>query len=179
MSCEPDEDSDDKACVNCGKHGSDTVKLKDCTACRIVSITAAWTVKRPTASSTREHVNSVQLYSQGHERPEGDFCPICTLPIPSPMGEHSTFNCCCMKNICDGCDFAVKKKGMFDCPFCRSPRPDNDAAMLALVQAASPCITVLLGGGKGAAWYLANRLVWLFHSRSTLLPGKREWEEPW
>ena len=27
-----------------------------------------------------------QLYSQGHERPEGNFCPICTLPIPLPMG---------------------------------------------------------------------------------------------
>ncbi|EJK68666.1 hypothetical protein THAOC_10132 [Thalassiosira oceanica] len=26
-----------------------------------------------------------QLYSQGHERPDGDFCPICTLPIPLPM----------------------------------------------------------------------------------------------
>ena len=29
-----------------------------------------------------------RLYGQGHERPEGDFCPICTLPIPLPMGKH-------------------------------------------------------------------------------------------
>ena len=25
-----------------------------------------------------------RLYSQGHERPEWDICPICTLPIPLP-----------------------------------------------------------------------------------------------
>ena len=26
----------DEACAKCGKHGSDTVKLKNCTACRLV-----------------------------------------------------------------------------------------------------------------------------------------------
>ena len=26
----------DEACANCGKHRSDTVKLKDCTACRLI-----------------------------------------------------------------------------------------------------------------------------------------------
>jgi len=59
-----------------------------------------------------------QLYSQGHERPEGDFCPICTLPIPIPMDEHSSFNVCCMKMICNGCTVAAAKRGMFDCAFC-------------------------------------------------------------
>ena len=34
MSCVPD--ADDGSCANCGKHGDDTVKLKDCTACRLV-----------------------------------------------------------------------------------------------------------------------------------------------
>ena len=31
-----DSDGRNVACANCGKHGSDTVKLKDCAACRLV-----------------------------------------------------------------------------------------------------------------------------------------------
>ena len=76
-----------------------------------------------------------QLYSQGIERPEGDFCPICTLPIPLPMGEYSVFSACCMKRICKGCDWAAQKRGMHDCPFCRTTKPKNDADMLAMIQA--------------------------------------------
>ena len=26
-----------------------------------------------------------------------------------------------MKRICNGCDLAAQKRGMFDCPFCRTP----------------------------------------------------------
>ena len=35
MSCVPVFKSDE-ACANCGMHGSATVKLKDCAACRLV-----------------------------------------------------------------------------------------------------------------------------------------------
>ena len=42
---------------------------------------------------------------------------------------------CCMKRICHGCDYAANKRGMADCPFCRTPLPDNDADELAMVQA--------------------------------------------
>ncbi|EJK57146.1 hypothetical protein THAOC_22843, partial [Thalassiosira oceanica] len=37
--------------------------------------------------------------------------------------------------ICDGCNMAAKKRGMFDCPFCRTRYPDNDADTLAMMQA--------------------------------------------
>ena len=40
-----------------------------------------------------------------------------------------------MKRVCNGCDFAAKKRGMDDCAFCRTPLPDNDAAMLAMIKA--------------------------------------------
>ncbi|EJK56328.1 hypothetical protein THAOC_23814 [Thalassiosira oceanica] len=77
-----------------------------------------------------------QLYSQGHERPEGDFCPICTLPIPLPTSKHSVFNLCCMKRICHGCDMAAQKSGMNDdCPFCRTHYPKAGADSLAMIQA--------------------------------------------
>ena len=38
MNCVPvgGEGDGDEACANCGKHGGDIVKLKNCTACRLV-----------------------------------------------------------------------------------------------------------------------------------------------
>jgi len=51
------------------------------------------------------------------------------------MDEHSVFNVCCMKKICHGCNVAAQKRGMDDCPFCRTTYPDNDADGLAMIQA--------------------------------------------
>ena len=76
-----------------------------------------------------------RLYQQGHERPEGDFCPICTLPIPLPIDGHSFFKVCCMTRVCIGCVVAARLKGVGDtCPFCRTPTPRNDESKLAFVQ---------------------------------------------
>jgi len=76
-----------------------------------------------------------KLYNQGLERPEDYFCPICTLPIPLPMDEHSVFNACCMKRVCKGCVCAVEKRGMRGCPFCRTPHPYNDSDTLVMLLA--------------------------------------------
>ena len=38
-----------------------------------------------------------------------------------------------MKTICNGCDIAAQKRGMFDCAFCRTPCPENDADKLAML----------------------------------------------
>ncbi|EJK57180.1 hypothetical protein THAOC_22804 [Thalassiosira oceanica] len=130
----------DEACANCGKQGSDTVKLRKCTACRLVKYCGVVCQRahrkqhKKACKQRAAELKDEQLYSQGHERPEGDFCPICTLPIPLPMGEHSGFNVCCMKKICDGCHVAAGKRGMFDCAFCRTRYPGNDADKLAMVQ---------------------------------------------
>ena len=130
-----------EACANCGKHGSDTVKLKNCTACRLVKYCGVDCQKvhrkqhKMACKQRAAELKDEQLYSQGRERPEGDFCPICTLPIPLPMGQHSVFSTCCMKRVCKGCDFAAQKIGLFDCAFCRTPCPDNDADKLAMIQA--------------------------------------------
>ena len=131
----------DEACANCGKHGSGTVKLKNCTACRLVKYCGVDCQKahrkqhKKTCKQRVAGLKDEQLYSQGRDRMEEDFCPICTLPISIPMDKHSLFNTCCMKKICRGCDLAAKKLGMFDCPFCRTRQPDNDADKLAMVQA--------------------------------------------
>ena len=131
----------DDVCANCGKHGSETVKLKDCTACRLVKYCGvdcqkAHRKKHKKACKKRaDELKDELLYRQGHERPEGGFCPLCTLPIPLPMHDHYVFEVCCMKKICNGCDIAAQKRGMHDCAFCRTPPPDQDADRLAMVRA--------------------------------------------
>ncbi|EJK56180.1 hypothetical protein THAOC_23985 [Thalassiosira oceanica] len=143
MSCIAVDGSPADACANCGKGsgGEGGVKLKDCTACRLVKYCGvdcqrAHRKQHKKACKQRAaELKDEQLYGQGHERPEGDFCTICTLPIPLPIGHHSGFNACCMKRICNGCDYAAEKRGMDDCAFCRTPIPDNDADSLEMIQA--------------------------------------------
>ena len=141
MNGAPGADDGDRACANCGKHGCDTVKLKNCTACLLVKYCGvdcqrAHRKRHKKACKQRAaELKDEQLYSQGHKRPEGDFCPICTLPIPMPMGKNSAFNVCCMQMICHGCNYAAQKRGMTDCAFCRTAIPDNDADQIAMIQA--------------------------------------------
>ena len=143
--CKPVKEREDGggACANCGKLGSDTTKLRDCAACRLVKYCGVDCQKahrkkhKKTCKQRVAELKDEQLYSQGLERPEeGHFCPICTLPIPLPMGNHSFYMACCTKSICKGCAFAVNERGMVDdCAFCRTPIPGNDADQLARIQA--------------------------------------------
>ncbi|EJK52311.1 hypothetical protein THAOC_28429 [Thalassiosira oceanica] len=141
MSCVPCDGDGDETCANCGKLGSDTVKLKTCTACRLVKYCGvdcqrAHRKQHKKACKQRAaELKDERLYSQGHVRPEGHFCPICTLLIPLPMDSHSLLMACCMKRVCKGCVMAFENCGMTDCPFCRTPKPGNDAEILAMVQA--------------------------------------------
>ena len=144
MKCVPagvgGDDSGDEACANCGTTASDTVKLKNCTACRLVKYCGVDCQRAHRKQHKKEckqrvaELKDEQLYSQGLERMEGDFCPICSLPIPVPMAEHAGFSACCMKRICNGCLFAAQKRGITDCPFCRTPCPDDDADGLVMMQ---------------------------------------------
>ncbi|EJK72172.1 hypothetical protein THAOC_06323, partial [Thalassiosira oceanica] len=75
------------------------------------------------------------LMTSGHERPEGDVCPICFDLIEIPMREHSKIYICCMKRVCDGCIMAATERGMNDiCPFCRTPLATDDASDHARIQ---------------------------------------------
>ncbi|EJK69874.1 hypothetical protein THAOC_08828, partial [Thalassiosira oceanica] len=130
MKCVPVKVKGDgaEACANCGSVSIGTVKLKDCPACRLVKYCGVDCQRAHRKQHKKEceqrfaelEAKDEQLYSQGHERPEGDFCPICTLPIQLPMGDHSGFNICCMQRICDGCHVAAQKKGIVDCVFCKN-----------------------------------------------------------
>ncbi|EJK62638.1 hypothetical protein THAOC_16737, partial [Thalassiosira oceanica] len=140
--CVPVAKNGGESCANCGKQGSNnSVKLRNCTACFLAKYCGVDCQKAHRKQHKKEckqrvaELKDEHLYSQGQEKPEGDFCPICTLPISIPTGEHSVFNVCCMKRSCNGCVVAAKKRGMFDCAFCRTPIPDNDADALAMIQA--------------------------------------------
>ncbi|EJK60930.1 hypothetical protein THAOC_18652 [Thalassiosira oceanica] len=77
--------------------------------------------------------NQLVLMKKGRTRSEADDCPICQLPLPFSLNE-STTKACCMKRVCDGCALAAAKRGMEDCPFCRTPIAD-ESQIMALVQA--------------------------------------------
>ena len=76
-----------------------------------------------------------RFMASGHERPEGDRCPICFDLIELPMAEHAMVNYCCMKRVCNGCILAAMLRGMGNiCPFCRTPLTDDEASLLAMVR---------------------------------------------
>ena len=75
-----------------------------------------------------------RLMSSGHERHEGDMCTICFLLIEIPVRKHAKMHACCMKTVCNGCDLAARQQGMTGCPFCRTPRPTDDAPIVAMIQ---------------------------------------------
>ena len=76
-----------------------------------------------------------RLMTSGHERTEGHACTICYLYIRLPVEDHSHFNACCMKRLCNGCILAAHLRGMNDsCPFCRTPLPPDDSSTLAMIQ---------------------------------------------
>ena len=76
-----------------------------------------------------------QLMNSGLELHERYTCPLCCLPMALPMKRHSKFMPCCMKIVCDGCILASRRQGIGNtCPFCRTPAPDSEADIIALVQ---------------------------------------------
>ena len=70
--------------------------------------------------------NVLSLMKKGRTRSEEDDCPICSLPLPLD-GKHSSVQLCCMKLVC------TRKRGMRNCPFCRTPTSYQSQAQ-AMVQ---------------------------------------------
>jgi len=65
---------------------------------------------------------------KGRKRLEEDDCPICQLPLQLE-GNQVMFEACFMKKVCNGCILAACKRGMRDCPFCRTPTPNGSKAL--------------------------------------------------
>ncbi len=135
MSSSGGEDAEeaDEVCANCGKAAVDNIKLKLCTACKLVKYCSVECQKnhRPQHKKACKKKAAEIRYNLLFTQPDGTYlgeCPICCLPHSLDITK-STINTCCSKIICKGCDWANKKRedeagqDHHKCPFCREPLP--------------------------------------------------------
>ena len=113
------------------EEGNDGRSDKD--ACIHITNSMANAAAADSAESAARNL-AERLMASGHERPEGDRCPICFDLIGLPISKHAHLKVCCMTRVCNGCIFAARRRGMNDCPFCRTTLPAYDASMLTMVQ---------------------------------------------
>ena len=91
--------------------------------------------------------NQLALMKKGRTRSEDDDCPICQLPLPLDR-RQTMFQPCCMKEVCNGCLLAARKRGMRDCPFCRASVPKGRQTLTMIqkrIDAEDPMAICTLG----------------------------------
>jgi tetratricopeptide (TPR) repeat protein len=135
MSSNIDQPEVEEVCASCGISGGDDVKLKLCTACKLVKYCSVNCQRnhRPqhkkACKNRAAELRDDKLFAQPDECHPGD-CPICCLPLPIDHNK-STINSCCCKYICYGCTYANQKREFEQgldpkCAFCREPLPKTD-----------------------------------------------------
>ena len=122
-------DTNIDACANCGKAETDAIKLKRCTACKMVRYCSkdCQVAHRPQHKKACKK-RAAEIFDEElfKDHPEREECPICMLPIPFEP-EHSMFQACCGKTLCLGCIHAQRKvDASSPCAFCRTPPPSAD-----------------------------------------------------
>ena len=134
MSSNTDEAAEE-VCASCGKAAVDDVKLKTCTACKLVKYCSVECQRnhRPqhkkACKNRAAELRDDDLFKQPDESSLGE-CPICCLPLPLDINKW-TINSCCCQHICRGCNYANQKRereqGLHPrCPYCREPLPKTD-----------------------------------------------------
>eukprot|EP00984_Skeletonema_dohrnii_P035747 scaffold35893_cov755-Skeletonema_dohrnii-CCMP3373.AAC.1 len=105
------EKSDDMMyCASCGIGQVDDVKLKDCSACKLVKYCGVKCQKEHRSQHKRAckqraaELRDEILFKQPERSHLGE-CPICCLRLPLGQ-EKSTMMPCCSKFICNGCEYA-------------------------------------------------------------------------
>ena len=127
------ESPSDEVCASCGIAAVDDVTLKKC-ACNLVKYCSVDCQKnhRPrhkkTCKKRLAELHDDELFEQPDSSHLGE-CPLCCLPLSIDARKSSMMPCCC-KIICNGCDFANKKRefeqGLENrCAFCREPMPKS------------------------------------------------------
>ena len=105
-----EEAVDVSCCASCGKAQEDNVKLKICTACKLVKYCSVDCQKnhrsqhKKACKKRAAEIRDDRVFSQPNGTPLGD-CPICFLPLSLDRSKSSMNPCCC-KLICKGCNFA-------------------------------------------------------------------------
>ncbi len=124
----------DEVCASCGIAAIDDVKLKKC-ACKLVKYCSdiCRELDRPghdgVSRKQSTELRDIDLFAQPDESHFGE-CPICCFPLPLDA-RKSTFMSCCSKIICNGCNYANKKRELEAgleqrCAFCREPTSKTD-----------------------------------------------------
>ena len=126
----------DEVCASCGKAEVDNIKLRRCTACKLVRYCSVDCQKehrsqhKRTCKKRASEIRDDLLFTL----PDStcfDDCSICCLPVPIEREKSTMFMCCC-QIICNGCQFTnfrhEQKEGIevSMCPFCREPDDGTD-----------------------------------------------------
>jgi len=127
-----DAEEADEVCANCGKAAVDEVKLKICTACKLVKYCSVECQKnhRPqhkkACKKRMAEIRDGKLFTKPDESHLGE-CPICCLPHSLDENKSGAYTCC-GKRVCNGCAYANITREMEQgleqrCPYCREPMP--------------------------------------------------------
>ena len=119
----------DEVCASCGTAAVDNITLKKC-ACGLVKYCTIDCQKnhRPQHKKACKkrlvELRDIDLFEQPDSSCYGE-CPICCLPQPIDP-KNSTLMGCCSQLICNGCNYANKKREFeagleHRCAFCREP----------------------------------------------------------
>ena len=169
-------------CASCGITGGDDVKLKLCTACKLVKYCSVECQKnhRPqhkkSCKKRMAEIRDDRLFTLPDESHLGE-CPICCLPVPLDLKKSSSYPCC-SKFICMGCCYAnvarEKAEGLKEprCPYCRESllktEEEADQNYMKRVKANDPVALRQLGGIRSEEGDLRGRfnisrrqLVWV------------------
>jgi len=118
------------SCANCGKGEEAGIKLKACTACKLVKYCGrdCQIAHRPQhkkeCKKRAAELHDEKLFEQP---PPMDDCSICMVRLPS-VESGRVYMSCCGKILCTGCIYAVQSRAFKArkredniCPFCRTP----------------------------------------------------------
>ena len=120
-----------KCCANCGIAGIDDVKLRDCSACHLVSYCGVKCQKEHRPKHKRDcKKRAAELRDELlFKMPENSFygdCPICCLPMPLDR-DKIVMQVCCGQQLCHGCNYANNNgEKRSRCVFCRKPVPETE-----------------------------------------------------
>ena len=128
----------DEVCANCGKAAVDNIKLKICTACKMVkycSVECQKNHRKQHKKACNKRVRKMRddlLFSQPGSHYLGE-CPICCFPLSNDVKKNTIHPCCC-KYICNGCSYANHMRDFREglqprCPFCREPQDNSKEAV--------------------------------------------------
>ena len=147
-------------CASCGKQETDNVKLKICTACKLVKYCniGCQKIHRPqhkkACKKKAAELRDDKLFTQPNESCYGE-CPICFLPLLIDISQSkSMFMSCCCKRICNGCHRAnilreLEQAQHPKCTHCREPVPETQVEgnqnLMLRVEADDPVALFTIG----------------------------------